>query len=132
MALSRRTPTTSTNTISGTQVFFPAKPSSAFAERYSKLAAEMAAKETDAVRKEELLKISEICARVPKKEPRNFWEALQFLWFIHLTIQIEDNGHSIAFGRLDQNLYPYYKKDVVDGTLEQDQADELLPAFSSR
>ena len=63
-----------------------------FANRYSKLAKEMAEKETDPVRKNELLSISSVCANVPANEPKNFWEAVQFVWFFQLCVQLEDNG----------------------------------------
>lgn len=85
-----------------------------FAERYSVLAEEMADKETGS-RREELLRIADVCRRVPGNPPESFQEALQFFWFVHLTIQIETNGHSIGLGRFDQHMYPFYKKDIEDG-----------------
>lgn len=100
-----------------------------FAHKFSDHAAKLAEAETDPTRKAELLKIADVCSNVPENEPRDFWEALQFVWFIQLTIQIEDNGHSIAVGRLDQNLYPYYKKSVLEGDFPAEDAEELLAAF---
>lgn len=100
-----------------------------FAHKFSNHAAKLAEAETDPTRKAELLKIADVCSNVPENEPRDFWEALQFVWFIQLTIQIEDNGHSIAVGRLDQNLYPYYKKSVLEGDFPAEDAEELLAAF---
>ena len=100
-----------------------------FAHKFSDHAAKLAETEADPQRKAELLKIADVCSNVPENEPRDFWEALQFVWFIQLTIQIEDNGHSIAIGRLDQNLYPYYKKSVLDGDFPAEDAEELLAAL---
>lgn len=100
-----------------------------FAHKFSAHAAKLAEAETDPVRKAELEKIADVCSNVPENEPRDFWEALQFVWFIQLTIQIEDNGHSIAIGRLDQNLYPYYKKSVLEGDFPAEDAEELLAAL---
>ncbi len=100
-----------------------------FAHKFSDYAAELAEKEADAKRKAELLKISDVCSNVPENEPRDFWEAIQFAWFLQLTILIEDNGHSIALARLDQNLYPYYKKSVLDGDMAAEDAEELLAAL---
>ncbi len=100
-----------------------------FAHKFSDHAAKLAEAETDPTRRAELLKIADVCSNVPENEPRDFWEALQFVWFIQLTIQIEDNGHSIAVGRLDQNLYPYYKKSVLEGDFPAEDAEELLAAF---
>lgn len=100
-----------------------------FAHKFSAHAAKLAEAEADPVRKAELEKIADVCSNVPENEPRDFWEALQFVWFIQLTIQIEDNGHSIAIGRLDQNLYPYYKKSVLEGDFPAEDAEELLAAL---
>ena len=100
-----------------------------FAHKFSDHAAKLAEAETDAQRKKELLKIADVCSNVPENEPRDFWEALQFVWFLQLTIQIEDNGHSIAVGRLDQNLYKYYKQSGVDGDMPAEDAEELLAAL---
>lgn len=98
----------------------------AFGERYSKLAEELALKESNADRKNELLKIAEVCKRVPKESPTNFYEAVQMIWFIHLVIQIESNGHSASLGRVDQYLYSYYKKDLEEGVITKEAAKELL------
>jgi len=100
-----------------------------FAKRYAELAKNLAEKEKDTRRKMELEKISEICNWVPENTARNLWEALQSYWFIHLIIQIEDNGHSISLGRFDQYLYPYYKKDIETKALTREEAKELVESF---
>ena len=97
-----------------------------FANRYSKLAQDMAFTETDAKRKEELLEISRICAKVPYEPASSFREAVQAVWFIQLILQIESNGHSLSYGRFDQYMYPYYKKDMENGSLSEESALELL------
>jgi pyruvate formate-lyase/glycerol dehydratase family glycyl radical enzyme len=97
-----------------------------FAKRYSKLAAETAEKENDQSRKKELLDISRVCAKVPEHPAESFYEALQSIWFIQLMIQIESNGHSISFGRLDQYLYKYFRADIDAGVLNHEQAMELF------
>lgn len=96
-----------------------------FAERFSKLAKEMAEKETG-TRKEELLEISRITSRVPYEPAESFREAIQAVWFIQLILQIESNGHSLSYGRFDQYMYPYYKKDKELGRIDEDAAVELL------
>lgn len=93
-----------------------------FGERYSDLAYDLSLKEKDENRKAELLKISEVCKNVPKNPPKNFYEAVQMIWFVHLAIQIESNGHSASLGRVDQYLYKYYKNDNLD----KDFVKELL------
>ena len=97
-----------------------------FAQRYSKLAKELADKETDAKRKEELLQMSKICAKVPYEPANSFREAVQSVWFIQLILQIESNGHSLSYGRFDQYMYPYYMKDINEGKITKEDALELL------
>ena len=97
-----------------------------FALRYSKLAAELAAKETDSKRKAELEEISRICEKVPYYPADSFREAVQAVWFIHVILQIESNGHSLSYGRFDQYMYPLYKKDIDSGKLTKADALELL------
>ncbi len=97
-----------------------------FGLRYSELAKKLALAEKDINRKNELLLISDICSRIPKEAPKNFYEAVQMIWFVHLVIQIESNGHSASLGRVDQYLYPYYKEGIENGTLTEDFAKELL------
>lgn len=101
-----------------------------FAERHAEKAREMALGETNPERKRELEQIAEICDRVPAHAPRNFWEALQAYWFVHLGVITELNTWD-AFnpGRLDQHLYPFYKKGLEDGTLTDDTAREMLQCF---
>lgn len=96
-----------------------------YAERFSKLAAEMAEK-AEGQRKEELLEISRICAKVPYEPAETFREAIQSTWFIQLILQIESNGHSLSYGRFDQYLYPYYKHDKDLGLITDDEVVELL------
>lgn len=97
-----------------------------YANRYSKLAKEMAEKCTDINRKNELLKISENCKNVPAKGAKNFYEACQSFWFVQQLLQIESSGHSISPGRFDQYMYPYYKKDLESGEITREFAQELI------
>jgi formate C-acetyltransferase len=98
-----------------------------FAERHAERAQELALQETDPRRKRELERIAEVCTHVPAHRPRDFWEALQYYWFVHLGVTTELNPWD-AFnpGRLDQHLYPFYKKGLAEGTLTHEQAQELL------
>jgi formate C-acetyltransferase len=101
-----------------------------FAQRHAEKARELAGKEKNLKRKKELRKISEICSRVPANAPRNFWEALQYYWFVHLGVITELNGwDAFSPGRLDQHFYPFYKKGLKEGTLTKENARELLQAF---
>ncbi len=101
-----------------------------FAKRYAEKALELAHTETDAVRKAELENIAEVCSYVPAHAPRNFQEALQAYWFVHLGVILELNTwDAFSPGRLDQHLYPFYKQGVAEGTLTEEQAKELLQCF---
>lgn len=96
-----------------------------FADRFSALAKELAEK-AEGKRKEELLEISRICAKVPYEPAETFREAIQSVWFIQLILQIESNGHSLSYGRFDQYMYPYLKSDLEKGTITEEEAVELL------
>lgn len=98
----------------------------AFAKRYADLALELAEKESDVNRKEELLEMSRILNKVPYYPAETFHEAVQSLWIIHLVLQIESNGHSLSYGRMDQYLNPFYEKDLKLGKITEDSATELL------
>lgn len=98
----------------------------AFAKRYADLALELAEKESDVNRKEELLEMSRILNKVPYYPAETFREAVQSLWIIHLVLQIESNGHSLSYGRMDQYLNPLYEKDLKLGKITEDSATELL------
>ncbi|MDR2767391.1 MAG: glycyl radical protein [Treponema sp.] len=98
----------------------------AFAKRYADLAAAMAEKETDNKRRAELLEMSAILNKVPAGPAESFYEALQSTWLVHLCLQIESNGHSLSYGRMDQFLFPYYDRDIKAGKITGDAACELL------
>jgi formate C-acetyltransferase len=90
----------------------------------------MAEREPDAQRRAELERMAEICTHVPAHAPRDFWEALQYYWFVHLGVTTELNPWD-AFnpGKLDQHLHPFYRQGLDDGTLTHEQAEELLQCF---
>jgi formate C-acetyltransferase len=101
-----------------------------FAERHAEHARELAATETDARRKSELERIAAVCTHVPANPPRDFWEALQMYWFVHLGVITELNTwDSFNPGRLDQHLQPFYARGLAEGTLTEEDARELLQCF---
>jgi formate C-acetyltransferase len=98
-----------------------------FAERHAARARQLAADERDPRRKQELERIAEVCTRVPAHAPRDFWEALQYYWLVHLGVTTELNPwDAFCPGHLDQHLYPFYKKDTETGALTREAAAELL------
>lgn len=95
--------------------------------RYAALASQMAQEESRPARRDELLAIAANCEHIAHQPPASFWQALQLCYFVQLVLQIESNGHSVSFGRLDQYLYPWYRRDVeLEQTLERELAIELL------
>jgi formate C-acetyltransferase len=66
----------------------------------------MAEVETRADRKEELLKIAEVCEHVPENPARNFHEALQAQWWTQLFNRTEQTSSALGHGRFDQYLWP--------------------------
>lgn len=69
--------------------------------------------------RQELEAIADHCRRVVAQPPRTFWEACQAAWFAFLFL-------SDAPGRVDQYLYPFYRRDIEKGTLTPDFAHELI------
>ncbi|MBN1349725.1 glycyl radical protein [candidate division KSB1 bacterium] len=101
-----------------------------YAERHATSLAELAAVEHRPARRTELLQLADICRRVPLHAPQTFHEALQYYWFVHLGVISELNPwDSFNPGRLDQHLYPFYRKGLEDGSLTRECAIELLEAF---
>ena len=101
-----------------------------FAERHAERADELAAVEPDPQRRQELWRIAEVCRHVPAHAPRDFQEALQYYWFVHLGVTTELNTwDAYDPGRLDQHLFPFYRRGLAEGTLTREQAEELLHCF---
>lgn len=94
-----------------------------FAHRYAEKALELAAAESNPVRKAELAQIAKNCAKVPENPASNFYEACQAFWFVQILLQIESSGHSISPGRFDQYMYPYLKEDK---SITREFAQELV------
>jgi len=101
-----------------------------FANRYASMARSMAQKETNTDRKNELLEIAKICERVPEHPAGTFHEAVQSQWFIQTVSRLEQCiGGAVSNGRIDQYLYPFYKKDMEDGRITEDEALMLLESL---
>jgi formate C-acetyltransferase len=100
------------------------------AEKYSALCSSLAQKESDARRKEELLKMAENLKVVPRYPARDFWQAIQSLWLTHMLVMSDENypGPGVSFGRLDQYLYPYYNKSREEG-MSEEFMKEILGCF---
>ncbi|TQQ85471.1 glycyl radical protein [Peptacetobacter hominis] len=96
-------------------------------KRYAELARKMASETDDEQKKADLLLIAENCDVVPAHAPKTFHQAIQMYWFVHIGITTELNTwDAFSPGRLDQHLNPFYEKDVEDGILTRERAQELL------
>ena len=101
-----------------------------YADRYAAELGDMARVEADEQRRGELLKMAEVCRWVPAHAPRNFWEALQHYWFVHVGVTYETNPwDAFTPGRLDQHLDDLYRRDLEEGEINRQMAKELLEAF---
>ncbi|MHA2122767.1 MAG: pyruvate formate lyase family protein, partial [Promethearchaeota archaeon] len=102
-------------------------------QRFAKKARELAEQEGDTRRKTELLKIAEVCDQVPAHPARNFYEAIQSVWFVHIMHAL-DNEHASGMGpgRPDQYMYPYYERDIAEGRITKEEAQELIDCWFMR
>lgn len=94
-----------------------------FAHRFADLAEALATKEPDPTRKKELKRIAETSRWVPAHPARDFYEALQSFWFIYLML---NPNNVVSYGRFDQYMYPFYKKDIQEEKITDEEVLELL------
>ncbi len=113
-----------------TSVVIAAEAMGEFASRYADLAERLAEREENASRKQDLLAIADRCRRVPMKPPRDFMEALQSLYLTHVALMISYGFDNVfSAGRVDQYLYPYYRRDLKEGRITREQALEALQEY---
>lgn len=77
----------------------------------------------------ELNKIADSCGRIALGPPESFRDALQLLWLIDMGVMIADYVGLTLPGRIDKALYPFYKRDIENGVLTNDEALLLLEQF---
>jgi len=100
------------------------------AKKYSSLCILKATGENEEVRKRELLQIAENLKKVPWEPAETFWEAMQALWLTHMLVMSDENypGPGVSFGRIDQYLFPYWKKSLSEG-MDREFGKEILKTF---
>ncbi|HUI71413.1 MAG TPA: glycyl radical protein [Spirochaetia bacterium] len=101
---------------------------SAYIQRFAALADQEASRASSKSRAAELLTIAKTCEAIAERAPRSFREALQLAYFVQVVLQIESNGHSLSFGRMDQFLGPAYERDLDSRSISREEAAELLQA----
>lgn len=98
-----------------------------YGKRYAEYARELASKEKDEKKKDDLLLIAKNCDVVPANKPETFHQAVQMYWFVHVGVTTELNiWDAFSPGRFDQHLNPFYEKDVDDNILNREKAKEIL------
>lgn len=100
-----------------------------YIKRFSALAGDMAEKEADPKRELELRDLSRMFVHLMEGKAESFHEAVETVYLTHLLMMIESNGHSFSFGRFDQYMYPYYKRDIEAGVITREKALELIAHF---
>ncbi len=103
-----------------------------YASRLAREAERQAREETDPARRGELTELARILRKVPAGPAETLHEALQSLWLTHLAVILESLNSAISFGRIDQYLYPYYRKDLEEGRLTREEAKELIASFAAK
>jgi len=56
---------------------------------------------------------------------------LQLVHFVWSLIVIESSGHSVSLGRLDQTLYPWFRKDLDSGAASREFMQELIECYAA-
>jgi trans-4-hydroxy-L-proline dehydratase len=99
--------------------------------RYAEAAEKGAATTADRTRREELLEIARIARKVPWEPAGSFHEALQSLWMTHMLVMTDESypGPGLSPGRIDQYLYPFYRKDIESKKITREWAKELLDCY---
>lgn len=96
----------------------------AMADRYADLAEKLSIRASSSQRRDELLKIAEVCRRVPESPASTFHEAVQSLWFVHYALF--STGTNLPCGRLDQYLYPAFERELDEGAITLEEAQEII------
>ncbi len=83
----------------------------------------------DAARSKGLTRAADALERVPYEPAYDLYSALQGAWIVHLIASCYVGARDYAFGRLDQSLYPYYLKELANGTTKEEIEDILAGFF---
>jgi formate C-acetyltransferase len=97
--------------------------------RYAARCAEKALTEVNPKRKKELEMMADGLEGLSEKPARTFWEAGQGVMMYQVLIQIESLLPSPALGRFDQYTWPFLKRDLEEGRITLDEAQEIVDAF---
>ncbi|WP_297423238.1 formate C-acetyltransferase/glycerol dehydratase family glycyl radical enzyme [Clostridium sp.] len=97
-----------------------------FMMRYHDLMKEKAASVCEEELVSSMLQVAEICKNISKRPAQTFHEAAQATWFLFVILHMESNASSFSPGRMDEFLYPYYKRDIRLGNIDDEKALEII------
>lgn len=83
----------------------------------------------DPKRKEELLSMADSLNWIMEKPCRTYYEALQACYLYQMGMILDAQLHGISYGRLDQYVGKYAERDIAEGRLTQEEAQELTDMF---
>ena len=101
----------------------------AYINRYADYAADLAGNTKNQAYKSHLIKMEDSLRHIAYGPARTFFEAVQLIWLTHEMIYAENFPGSLSFGRLDQYLYPFFKKDLEKGVLTKQEAVDIIDAL---
>ncbi len=99
------------------------------AEKFAKRAEELLLKEENEKHRKNLRLIAETARRVPWEKPETLYEALNTLAFMRKIIGTFEGVGPNTFGRVDMDLYPFYRSDIEKGILTKEEAYSLISQF---
>jgi hypothetical protein len=100
-----------------------------YAKNLSREAERRAEKEANPERKRELLRLAEICEKVPKKPAETLDEAVNVVWIVWVALHMENTNTGLSFGRLDQWLQPYFESDMRKLSSDEERRDYIEKAI---
>ncbi len=101
----------------------------AYARKLAAQAKREAEGEIDPVRRQELIRLAEICARVPENPCTTLDEAVNAIWILWVGVHMENTNAGFSLGRLDQWLQPYFAADMEKLSGEQERQDYIAHAI---
>lgn len=100
-----------------------------YAKRYARECARLAGEQADAARASELRRIAETMDWIAENPARDFRDAIQMLWFYQMCVLMDANMHGTSVGRLDQILGGYVERDLSEGKITWEEAQELVDLY---
>ncbi|MGI6216240.1 MAG: pyruvate formate lyase family protein [Coriobacteriales bacterium] len=98
-------------------------------KKYGDTCKEKAASCDDPARKAELEQMADSLYWISENPVRTFWEACQATILYMLALFFDFVPDIGSFGRFDQYTWPYLERDLAEGRITMDQAQEICDCF---